>query len=95
MHGDLNLHNFLLHDDGKLILCDFAGFGLDKLLPNINADIRYLNLLFNSDYPSERDDIFVLNTVFYEFDRGERFFDGKTIRRLNNIYVINNFLTYF
>jgi serine/threonine protein kinase len=78
VHGDLGLHNFLLHDDGRLILCDFAGSGLDDLPPNVSAGVRYLNPLFDSDYPSERDDVFALGTVLYELDRGERLFDGKS-----------------
>jgi len=77
VHGDLSLHNFLLHDDGRLILCDFAGSGLDELPPNISAGVRYLNPLFDSDYPSERDDVFALGTMLYELDRVERLFDGK------------------
>ncbi|OAG45502.1 hypothetical protein AYO21_00138 [Fonsecaea monophora] len=82
VHGDIGLHNFLLHDDGRLILCDFAGSGLDELPPNVSAGVRYLNPLFDSDYPSERDDVFALGTVLYELDRGERLFEGKSEREI-------------
>jgi serine/threonine protein kinase len=77
VHGDLGLHNFLLHDDVRIILCDFAGSGLDELPPNISAGVRYLNPLFDWEYPLERDDVFALGTVLYELDRVERLFDGR------------------
>jgi serine/threonine protein kinase len=82
VHRDLGLYNFLLHNDGRLILCDFAGSGLDDLPPNVSAGVRYLNPLFDSDYPSERDDVFALGTVLYELDRGERLFDGKSDQKI-------------
>ena len=60
VHADLGLHNFLLHDDGRLILCDFAGSGLDGLPPpNVSAGVRYLNPLFEMDDPLEKDGIFL------------------------------------
>ena len=83
VHGDLGLHNFLLHDDGRLVLCDFAGSGLDGLPPNVSAGVRYLNPLFDTDYPSGRDDIFALGTVLYEIHRGERLFNGKTDQEIS------------
>jgi serine/threonine protein kinase len=78
IHRDLSLYNFLFYNDGRLILCDFAGSGLDDLPPNVSAGVQYLNLLFDLDYPSERDDVFALDTVLYKLDRGERLFDGKS-----------------
>lgn len=78
VHADLGLHNFLLHDDGRLILCDFAGSGLDGLPPNVSAGVRYLNPLFEMDDASEKDDIFALGTVLYELNRGELLFNGKS-----------------
>ncbi|KAL9125799.1 MAG: hypothetical protein Q9217_005054 [Psora testacea] len=78
VHGDLGLHNFLLHDDGRIVLCDFAGSGLDGSLPNISAGVRYTNPLFDSDYPLEQDDVFALGTVLYELHHGERLFNGKS-----------------
>jgi hypothetical protein len=75
---NLGLHNFLLHDDDRLILGDFAGSGLNELPPNnISAGVRYLNPLFDWEYPLERDDVFALGTVLYELDRVERLFDGR------------------
>ena len=85
VHGDLGLHNFLLRDDGSLILCDFAGSGMDDLPPNVSASARYLNPLFDSDYPSERDDVFALGTVLYELDCGERLFDGKSDQEIRQL----------
>jgi serine/threonine protein kinase len=78
VHGGPGLHNFLLHDDGRLILCDFAGSGLDDLPPNVSAGVRYFNPLFDTDYPQQRDGVHALGTVLYELDRGERLFEGKS-----------------
>ncbi|KIV89099.1 hypothetical protein PV10_08703 [Exophiala mesophila] len=83
VHGDLGLHNFLLHDDGRLVLCDFAGSGLDGSPPNVSAGVRYLNPLFDTDYPSESDDIFALGTVLYELHRGERLFNERSDQEIS------------
>ncbi|PGH14723.1 hypothetical protein AJ79_02889 [Helicocarpus griseus UAMH5409] len=42
VHADLGLHNFLLSDDGSIVLCDFAGSSIDgcnsqeKQFPNLD-----------------------------------------------------------
>jgi serine/threonine protein kinase len=41
IHGDIGLHNLLIHDDGGIVLCDFAGSGMEGLLPTIGAGVRY------------------------------------------------------
>lgn len=81
VHGDIGLHNFLVHDDGRLILCDFAGSGMKGLLPTISAGVRYANPQRSGNpYSTAEDDIFALGTVLYELDRGERLFEGQSSR---------------
>ncbi|TAQ88911.1 hypothetical protein B7494_g2767 [Chlorociboria aeruginascens] len=77
VHADLGLHNFLLCDDDKIVLCDFAGSGLDRANPCVAHGHCYTNLLRLLEYTDKDDDIFVLGTVLYELDRGERLFEGK------------------
>jgi len=58
------LHNFLVHGDGRLILCDFAGSGMEGLLSTISAGVRYVNPQHSGDlYSTAEDDIFALGTV--------------------------------
>ncbi|KAH9220935.1 kinase-like domain-containing protein [Leptodontidium sp. 2 PMI_412] len=81
VHGDIGLHNFLVHDDGRLILCDFAGSGTEGLLPTISAGVRYANPQHDwNPYSTAEDDIFALGTVLYELDSGERLFEGQSSR---------------
>lgn len=74
VHSDLGLHNFLLHDDGRIVLCDFAGSGLDGAKSYVAHGLRYSNPLFATEYTTEQDDIFALGTVLYELHQGERLF---------------------
>ncbi|KAK2789237.1 hypothetical protein FQN52_006329 [Onygenales sp. PD_12] len=76
VHADLGLHNFLLSDDGSIVLCDFAGSSIDGCNSKVAPGIRYANPLFTWGYPNKKDDIFSLGTVLYEFVRGERLFRG-------------------
>jgi serine/threonine protein kinase len=81
VHGDIGLHNFLVHDDGRLILCDFAGSGMEGLTPTISAGVRYANPQHSQNPCSMAgDDVFALGTALYELDRGRRLFEGQSSR---------------
>jgi serine/threonine protein kinase len=81
VHGDIGLHNFLLHDDGRLILCDFAGSGMEGLPATIGAGVRYANPHYSENpHSTAEDDIFALGTVLYELDCGKRLFEGQSSR---------------
>ncbi|WEW54769.1 hypothetical protein PRK78_000194 [Emydomyces testavorans] len=84
VHGDFGLHNFLLRDDGGIVLCDFAGSGVDGDRCYVAHGVRYTNPLSTEDYPTEQDDIFALGTVLYELDRGQLLFEGMS---RNEIYT--------
>jgi serine/threonine protein kinase len=76
VHADFGLHNFLLRDDGGIVLCDFAGSGLNGKPCYVAHGVRYANPLSNREYPTEEEDVFALGTVLYELDRGELLSDG-------------------
>ncbi|KAI9844668.1 MAG: hypothetical protein M1837_005410 [Sclerophora amabilis] len=78
VHGDFGLHNFLLHDDGGIVLCDFAGSGLDGGRCYVAHGVRYTDPLSTREYPTEQEDIFALGTVLYELDRGKLLFEGMS-----------------
>ncbi|KAL2014803.1 hypothetical protein VTN00DRAFT_2328 [Thermoascus crustaceus] len=80
VHGDVGLHNFI-HDDGRLILCEFAGSGMDVLLPTIGTGVRHANPRHSQNpHPTAEDDVFALGAVLYELDRGKRLFEGQSSR---------------
>ncbi|KAI2084643.1 hypothetical protein LOZ36_004654 [Ophidiomyces ophidiicola] len=76
VHGDLGLHNLLLRDDGEIVLCDFAGSGLDGKGSYVAHATRYSDPLCLKEYPDEQNDVFALGTLLYELDQGRLLFDG-------------------
>ncbi|KAI1919954.1 hypothetical protein LOZ65_004233 [Ophidiomyces ophidiicola] len=75
VHGDLGLHNLLLRDDGEIVLCDFAGSGLDGKGSYVAHATRYSDPLCLKEYPDEQNGVFALGTLLYELDQG-RLLDG-------------------
>lgn len=78
VHADFGLHNFLLRDDGGIVLCDFAGSGIDGGRCSVGHGVRYRDPLSPREYPTEQEDVFALGTVLYELDRGELLFKGMS-----------------
>ncbi|OBT97073.1 hypothetical protein VE01_04876 [Pseudogymnoascus verrucosus] len=79
IRGDIGLHNLLTHDDGGIVLCDFAGSGMEGLPPTIGAGVRYSDPQRNDNmYSTKEDDIFALGTVLYELSARKRLFDGQS-----------------
>ncbi|KAI9756064.1 MAG: hypothetical protein M4579_004034 [Chaenotheca gracillima] len=78
VHGDFGLHNFLLRDDGSIVLFDFAGSGVDGGRSHVANETRYTNPHSTREHITEQDDVFALGTVLYELDRGQLLFDGMS-----------------
>lgn len=76
MHGDLGLHNLLLTDMGDLVLCDFAGYGIDGRPPYIAYGMRYTDLCRRQEDLMQQHDVFAMGTLMYELARGELLFEG-------------------
>ncbi|KAF1962030.1 kinase-like protein [Byssothecium circinans] len=78
VHADCGLHNFLLCNDGGIVLCDFAGSGIDGGRCFVSHGVRYRDPLCTREYPTEQEDVFALGTVLYELDGGELLFKGMS-----------------
>lgn len=51
----------LIHDDGGIVLCDFAGSGMEGIPPIIGAGVRYSDPQRSENmYSTKEDDIFAL-----------------------------------
>ena len=76
IHADLGLHNLLLSEKGDVVLCDFAGSGIDDTRNRVAHGTRYSDPVHRYDATSQRHDVFALGTVMYELARGELLFEG-------------------
>ncbi|WEW60304.1 hypothetical protein PRK78_005789 [Emydomyces testavorans] len=79
-HCDLGVHNFLIHNDGRLVLCDFAGSGMEGIKGTVAAGTRYTHPDAYDIYyeTGPRDDIFALGSTLYELYFEKRLFEGQT-----------------
>ncbi|KAF2241850.1 kinase-like protein [Trematosphaeria pertusa] len=80
IHGDIGAHNFLIHNDGRLVLCDFAGSGMEGLKNTVTAGSRYSHPdSYGIDHETgPEDDVFALGTVLYEVYFDKRLFNDQT-----------------
>jgi serine/threonine protein kinase len=65
-HRDISIHNFLVQEDGSIVLADFCGSILDDSTALISTATLYkrpIPLVDRSLNPIEKDDIFALGTA--------------------------------
>ncbi|SPO04503.1 related to vesicular transport-associated repeat protein Tb-291 [Cephalotrichum gorgonifer] len=79
VHGDLSIHNFIIDSNGDILLCDFAGAGIDGGRSYVAHGTRYADpLRRHEEVITQRDDVFALGMVLYELARGNLLFEGLT-----------------
>ncbi|KAI1912256.1 hypothetical protein LOZ61_003418 [Ophidiomyces ophidiicola] len=88
IHSDIGCHNFLLKEDGTLILADFGGSMIDDEIPTVCYATRYRRPLppgktyDDSDTATITDDIFALGTLIYEVTVGHRLYPNLESPRI-------------
>ncbi|WEW60854.1 hypothetical protein PRK78_006342 [Emydomyces testavorans] len=86
IHSDIGCHNFLLKEDGTLILADFGGSMIDDENPTVCYATRYRRPLppgktyDDSDTATITDDLFALGTLIYEVTVGHRLYPDQNSR---------------
>ncbi|KAI2089130.1 hypothetical protein LOZ36_001966 [Ophidiomyces ophidiicola] len=77
------VHNFLLKEDGTLLLADFSGSMIDDEIPTMCYATHYRRPLpsgktyDDSDIATIKDDIFALGTLVYEVTVGHRLYSNQ------------------
>jgi serine/threonine protein kinase len=85
IHCDVGMHNFLVHSDGRLVLCDFSGSEVEGLENTVGPCDRYASpYIYDVDYSMRpEDDVFALGTVIYELFHEQKLFDCKRAVRID------------
>lgn len=87
IHSDIGSHNFLIQEDGTLVLADFGGSMIDETSAVVSYSTRYTRpypITDNSD-SIKIDDLFALGTIIYEITVGHQLYpdqSSKEIRKL-------------
>ncbi|KAI1916573.1 hypothetical protein LOZ52_002847 [Ophidiomyces ophidiicola] len=83
IHCDIGCHNFLIRDDGSIVLADFGGSMIDGTLPKVCYATRY-QLPLSPERVCEdnlvltiKDEIFALGTLIYEMTVGHRLYPDQ------------------
>ncbi|KAI1969781.1 hypothetical protein LOZ53_006358 [Ophidiomyces ophidiicola] len=91
IHCDIGCHNFLIKEDGSIVLADFGGSMIDNTAPNVTYASRY-----QRPFPPEKefedvlfltikDDIFALGTLIYEMTVGHRLYPDQQSRDIERL----------
>jgi serine/threonine protein kinase len=75
----LGIHNFLISNDGSLIICDLGGSGMVGLAPTVCSSERYAHpLTLQLDHDIVAEEVFAMGTLHYEVFFAEKLFHGLT-----------------
>ncbi|EEP77650.1 predicted protein [Uncinocarpus reesii 1704] len=94
IHCDVGIQNFLIRDNGSLVLADFYGSILDGSQSEVSTRSRYSRPLAIEERQlnqTERDDIFALGSVLYEIESGHRLYRDKTDREIHKLFQLRQF----
>ena len=108
IHGDIKLENFLLTDDGDLVLADFGSIRVvnkdsDKLLPldRMIGSNRYISPESLLYYYNDKSDIWSIGVCFYNMLLCENLYENVTkyqydtcILDINKLSIDRNILSY-
>jgi len=94
LHCDISIHNFLVQNNGSIMLADFCGSVLDNSKPIAAPGTRYSRPVLPTDRfwdATEKDDIFALGTVLYEISVGHRLYAEKSDREVRQLFQKREF----
>nr|POF27600.1 putative serine/threonine-protein kinase/receptor [Quercus suber] len=79
VHGDINSWNFLIDDDFRLCIIDFAGSKIDGKAGSAFEGVRYCLPRLIDDPSTVRTDLFALGSLLYEIATSEEpYHEGHT-----------------
>ncbi|KAL3473836.1 kinase-like domain-containing protein [Aspergillus californicus] len=89
VHCEVGSHNFLVQDDGNLVLVDFGGPQIDETPPQVSYATRYARPCLTyrkDDHSTEVDDIFALGTPIYEISVGHALYPDKSCGEIHHLF---------
>ncbi|KAG4429072.1 hypothetical protein IFR05_015446 [Cadophora sp. M221] len=94
VHCDIGAHNFMVSNDGSLVLADFCGSSLDGSAAVVAPSIRYCRPIPVEERSLNiriKDDIFALGVMLYEIAVGGRILDGRDEWDVTKLYENGEF----
>ncbi|KAL2819295.1 hypothetical protein BDW59DRAFT_165158 [Aspergillus cavernicola] len=84
-HTDFGIHNFLIQEDGSLVLADFGGSMSDDTSPVVPYSTWYTRPGDDNSNPTAVDEIFALRTIIYEISLGHELYAEKSSREIRDL----------
>jgi serine/threonine protein kinase len=94
IHCDIGVGNFLISNEGSLVLADFCGSRLDGSEPLVKPLAKYSRPVYlkkGSLAQPEKDDIFALGTVLYEINVGHKLYARKSNAEIYSLFQKREF----
>ncbi|KAJ6008250.1 hypothetical protein N7540_012226 [Penicillium herquei] len=91
IHNDFGSHNFLIQEDGSLVLVDFGGSQIDDTSPVVSYSTRYARPGADGVVSNETDDLFALGTIIYEISVGNLLYTDRSSRKFGKYCISMNF----
>ncbi|PVH74991.1 hypothetical protein DL98DRAFT_602791 [Cadophora sp. DSE1049] len=94
IHYDIGAHNFIVSNDGLLVLADFYGSNLDGLTAVVAPSTRYCKPIPIKERSLNiriKDNLFALSILLYEIASGSRILEGKDDRDVTKLYEKGEF----
>jgi serine/threonine protein kinase len=93
INSDVGSHNFLVQDDGNLVLADFGGSVIDGTSAVVSYSTRYCGKISATDdsNSTEIDDLIALGVVIYEIYVGLQMFPGQSSSEIRKVTLQRKF----
>lgn len=86
MHGDINSFNFLVDDDIRLRIIDFAGSTFDGIAGSAFEGVRYCLPRPWDDPSTVKTDLFALGCLLYEIETGREPYAEKGEEEVEELF---------